>query len=105
MVGQGAVRRILVDGYVLFEMIPVAKRVPKSRVRLGTAVFDEPERDDDRARRYEAARAEALWIKRMGTRRYRDDPRSLAEAQRNPEIYRGQPDYPFTLGGVCCQWG
>jgi|GEM_PF-4882065 hypothetical protein len=105
MVGQGAVRRLLVDGQVLFEMIPAAKRVAPSKAGAGTAAFAEADRDDDRARRYEAARAEALWIKRMGKRRYRDDPRSLAEAERNPEIYRGPPDYPYTLGGVCCEWG
>jgi DNA-binding transcriptional regulator YhcF (GntR family) len=56
---------------------------------------------------FEAERAEALWKKRMGTKRWRDDPRSLAEAQKHPEIFHGRitGGYEVTLGGVSSVYG
>jgi len=58
-----------------------------------------PHRTTDTIEKFYKLHSRAVFL------RYRDDPRSLAEAERNPEIYRGPPDYPYTLGGVCCEWG
>lgn len=99
LVKIGAVRIAAQGEQPLYEMVPADERVT-------AIVSDEDELEDDASRETEAERAEALWKKRLGTKRWHDDPRSLAETQKYPEIFRGSLNsYPYTLGGVSTVYG
>jgi hypothetical protein len=92
----GVLRRRLIDGYTAFALAaPGTVQKPVEDVVAA----------DDVAQAMTLAAAEALWVRRMGKKRWRDDPRSLAETQRFPEIYRPSSSQLFTLGGVSTNWG
>ncbi len=98
-VRDGVVRRIVDGENVVFAMIPVDERV--------TVLLSEDDEAEDGSAIQNAERAERIFRERIGNGRRRDDPGSLAETQRLPEIFRGRitGDYDRTLGGVSSVYG
>jgi len=89
---RGIMRRIDDGEMVLFEVVPRAERPTPPPDGEGADFEDELEGSD------ETVRAEALWKKRLGTRRWHDDPRAVAEKLRTEFYQSPLPDR--TLGGV-----